>query len=94
MSRERELNVDALRNALKSSSPSTTRNFAMDDHQINELASLLGSINESEVPRETGIPARRSYQVNTSSSVPSRSNAGAGSSASALLQKVIHAFSL
>jgi hypothetical protein len=89
MSRERELNVDALRNALKSSSPSTTRNFAMDDHQINELASLLGSINESEVPRETGIPARRSYQVNTSSSVPSRSNAGVGSSASALLQKAL-----
>lgn len=91
MSRERELNADALlRNALKSPSSSTARNFAMDDQQINELANLLGSINESETPKESGIPFRRGNQPpHISSAVAPRSSAGTGSFASSLLQKVI-----
>ncbi len=100
----KDFNSETLRNLLKTSSSPLKTNFTTDDQQINELASLLGSINESDAPRPTTstINSRRSYLptgnsitaggVGTSSNLPLRSSlAQGGTSASSLLQKV-HSF--
>lgn len=100
----KDFNSETLRNLLKTSSPLKT-NFTTDDQQINELASLLGSINESDAPRPitSTINSRRSYLptgnstttggVGASSNLPLRSSlAQGGTSASSLLQKVNQIF--